>query len=80
MHKERSILHALQQKLTGLVTYCVRSAFRNTFRETEWNRRRWRRRKEFFGATEKKYLNSKDNTFYRTLWRNRFGRGFGLVA
>ena len=50
--------------------------------KTEWTRRRERRRKQLLddlNAT-RGYWKLKEEALYRTVWRSRFGRGYGPVV
>jgi hypothetical protein len=50
--------------------------------KTEGKRRQGRRRKQLHGDVKerKMYWNLKEEALDRTVWRNRFGRGYGPIA
>jgi hypothetical protein len=75
-------------RLTGLVTSCVGTAFPKHVIEgkkegrMEMMGRRPRRRKQLLDDLKEKrgYTKIKEEALDRTLWTNRFGRGYGFVV
>ena len=74
-------------RLTGLVTFCVETAFYNGLlkegkRGIEVTGRRGRRRRKLLDDLKDRRGNShlKEEALDRTMWRARFGRGFGPVV
>jgi hypothetical protein len=74
---------------TGLITFCVETAFYNGLLKERYKgggivvtgRQGRRRRKLLDGLKERKgYSHLKEETLARTMWRARFGRGFGPVV
>ena len=72
-----------------MVTSYVETAFYNKLfiegkikGQIEVTRRRGRRRKKLLGDLKDRrgYCQSKGEALDRTVWRNRFGRGFGPVV
>jgi len=75
-------------RLTGLVTFCVETAFYNGLLKEifkggiEVTGRRGRRRRKLLDDLKERRGNShlKEEALDRTMWRARFGRGFGPVV
>jgi hypothetical protein len=73
---------------TGLVTFCVETAFYNGLLKErykggigETGRQGRRRRKLMDDLKERRgYSHLKQEALDRTMWRARFGRGFGPVV
>jgi len=73
---------------TGLVTFCVETAFYNGLLKERYKggievtgRRGRRRRKVLDDLKERRgYSHFKEEALVRTMWRARFGRGFGPVV
>ena len=72
---------------TGLVTFYVETAFYNGLLKERYKggyvsgRRGRRRRKLLDGLKERRgYTHLKKEALDRTMWRARFGRGFGPVV
>jgi hypothetical protein len=73
---------------TGLVTFCVETAFYKGVTEGKIQRgievtgRQGRRRRKLFDDLKERrgYSNLKEKALDRTMWRARFGRGFGPVV
>jgi hypothetical protein len=74
---------------TGLVTFCVETAFYNVLLKERYKgggievtgRRGGRRRKLLDYLKERRgYSHLKEEAVDRTIWRARFGRGFGPVV
>jgi hypothetical protein len=67
----------------GLVTFCVETAFYDRLLkegEIEMTGRRGRRRRKLLDdRKEKERLLMKEEALDHTMWRARFGRGFGPV-
>jgi len=73
---------------TGLVTFCVETAFYNGFTEgkiqggIEVTGRQGRRRRKLLDNLKKRrgYSHLKEEALDRTTWRARFGSGFGPIV
>jgi hypothetical protein len=74
---------------TGLVTFCVETAFYNGLSKERYKgggieatgRQGRRRRKLLDDLKERRgYSHLKEEALDRTIWRARFGRGFGPVV
>ena len=72
---------------TGLVTFCVETAFYNwllkeRFKGIEVTGRQGRRRRKLLDDFKERrgYSHLKEEALDRTMWRARFGRGFGPVV
>jgi len=70
-----------------LVTFCVETAFYNRFLKDikmgiEVTGRRGRRRRKLLDDLKERrgYSDLKEEALDRTIWRARFGRGFGPVV
>jgi hypothetical protein len=77
----------LNGRLTVLVTFCVETAFYNMLlrkdkRGKEVTGIRGRRRRKLLDDLMERtgYSHLKEEGLYRTMWRARFGRGFGPVV
>jgi len=73
--------------LTGLVTFCVETAFYNgllkeRLKGIEVTGKEGRRRRKLLDDLKKRtgYSHLKEEALDRTMWRARFGRGFGPVV
>jgi hypothetical protein len=83
-----SYMKYVNGRRTGLVTFCVGTAFYNGLLKekikggTEVTGRRGRRRRKLLDDLKKKreYSHLKEEALDRTMWRARFGRGFGPVV
>ena len=91
-----SLGHALYMKYvnerrTGLVTFCVETAFYNGLlkerykgyrRGIEVTGRQGRRRRKLLDDLKERrgYSHLKEEALDRTMWRAHFGRGFGPVV
>jgi hypothetical protein len=81
--EERNIRHTIERReRTGLVTSGVETAFWNTLLKIEGTSKRGRIRKQLLdNIVEKKvYWKLKEEALDRTLWRTRFGKGYGPVT
>ena len=73
---------------TGMVTFCVETAFYNGLlkerykRGTEVTGRQGRKRRKLLDDLKERrgYSHLKEEALDRTMWRARFGRGFGPVV
>jgi hypothetical protein len=74
---------------TGLVTFCVETAFYNGLLKDiqggggiEMTGRQGRRRRKLLDDLKERrgYSHLKEESLDRTVWRARFGRGFGPVV
>jgi hypothetical protein len=89
INEQRNILHEIRQRKTNWIGHILR---RNCLLkqiiegkikgEMEVTRRRGRRRKKLLADLKDRrgYSHLKEETLDRTMWRNRFGRGFGPVV
>jgi hypothetical protein len=83
-----SYMKYVNGRRTGLVTFCVETAFYNGLLNKkikggiEVTERRGRRRRKLLNDLKERrgysYLN--EEALDRTMWRARFGRGFGPVV
>ena len=71
---------------TGLVTFCIETAFYNGLLKERYKgggievtRRQGRRRRKLLDDLKERrgYSHLKEEALDRTMWRARFGRGFG---
>ena len=88
VNEQRNILHEIRKWKANWIGHILR---RNCFlkqvieekikREMEVKRRRGRRRKKLLDdlMDRRGYSYLKEEALDRTVWRNRFGRGFGPV-
>ena len=73
---------------TGLVTFCVETAFYNGLLKERYKKgievtgRQGRRRRKLLDDLKerRRYSHLKEEALGRTMWRARFGRGFGRVV
>jgi hypothetical protein len=83
-----SYMKYVNERRTGLVTFCAETAFYNEFTEgkiqgeIEVTGRQGRRRMKLFDDLRERrgYSHLKEEALDRTMWRGRFGRGFGPVV
>jgi hypothetical protein len=87
--EERSILHTIKRRKANWIGHILR---RNCLLKhvsvgklggrTEMTGRRGRRRKQLLDDLKEKriYWKLKEKALDRTLWRTRFGRGYGIVV
>ena len=83
-----SYMKYVNGRRTGLVTFCVETAFLQRVTEgkiqggIEVTGRRGRRRRKLLDDLEERrgYSHLKEEALDRTMWRARFGRGFGPVV
>jgi hypothetical protein len=83
-----SYMKYVNGRRTGLVTFCVETAFCNGLLKERYKegievtgRRGIRRRKLLDDLQERRgYYHLKEEALDRTMWRARFGRGFGPVV
>jgi hypothetical protein len=87
--EERNILHTIKRRKANWIGHILRRncLLKHVIEEklegrTEMTGRRGRRRKQLLdGLKEKKrYWKLKEEALDRTLWRTRFGRGYGPVV
>ena len=86
---QRNILHEIRKRKANwighilrrncLVKQIIEGKIKGQIKET---RRRGRRRKKLLGDLKDRrgYCQLKEEALDRTMWRNRFGRGFGPVV
>ena len=89
VNKQRNILHEIRKRKANLIGHVLR---RNCLLQQviegkikgqiELTRRRGRRRKKLLDDLKDRrgYCQMKKEALDRTVWRNRFGRGFGHVV
>ena len=89
VNEQRNILHEIRKRKANWIGHILR---RNCLLkqviegkkkgEMEVTRRRGRRRKKLLNDLKDRrgYSQSKEEALDRTMWRNRFGRGFGPVV
>ena len=77
VNEQRNILHILRRNC--LVKQIIEGKIKG---QIEVTRRRGRRRKKLLDDLKDRtgYCQLKEETLDRTMWRNRFGRGFGPVV
>jgi hypothetical protein len=75
VNEERNILHKIKRRKTNCIGHILR-------RNIEMTGRRGRRRKRLLNDLKEKrrYWELKQEALDRTLWRTRFGRGYGPVV
>jgi hypothetical protein len=86
--REISYMKYVNGRQTGLVTFCVEIAFYNGLlkerykRGIEVTRRQGRGRRKLLDDLKERrgYSHLKGEALDRTMWRARFGRGFGPVV
>ena len=88
-NEQRNILHEIRKRKANCIGHILR---RNCLlqqviegkikRQIEVTRRRGRRRKKLLDDLKdgRGYCQLKEEALDRTIWRNRFGRGFGPVV
>ena len=89
VNKQRNILHEIRKRKADCIGHILR---RNCLLKQviegkikgkiEVTRRRGRRRKKLLDDLKDRrgYSHLKEESLYRTMWRNRFGRGVGPVV
>ena len=89
VNEQRNILHEIRKRKANWIGHILR---RNCLlqqviegkikEEIEVTRRRGRRRKKLLDDLKDRrgYCQLKEEAVDRTMWRNRFGRGFGAVV
>ena len=83
-----SYMKYVNGRRTGLVIFCIETAFYNGLLkerykgEIEVTGRRGRRRRKLLDDLKERrgYSHLKEEVLDRTMWRARFGRGFGPVV
>jgi hypothetical protein len=83
-----SYMKYVKRRRTGLVTFCVETAFYNGLLKERYNGgievtgRQGRRRMKLLDDLKERrgYSHFKEEALDRTMWRARFGRGFGPVV
>jgi hypothetical protein len=86
--KERNILHTIKRKANWIGHILRRNGLLKNVREvkikgrTEVTERRGRKRKKLLDDPKERrgYGKSKEEALDRTLWRTRFGRGYGHIV
>jgi hypothetical protein len=83
--EQRNILHEIiKGKLTGLVTFCVETAFYSRLLKegigVKGRRRRRRRKLQDDLKKRREYSHLKEKALDRTVWRAGFERGFTPVV
>jgi len=87
--REISYMKYVNGRRTGLVTFCVETAFYNGLLKERYRGwgievtgRQGRRRAKLLDDLKERrgYSHLKEEALDRTMWRARFGRGFGPVV
>jgi len=86
--REISYMKYVNGRRTGLVTFCVETAFYKGLLKERYNGvievigRQGRRRMKLFDDLKERrgYSHLKEEALDRTMWRARFGRDFGPVV
>jgi hypothetical protein len=86
--REISYMKYVNGRRTGLVTFCVETAFYNGLLKEKYKGgievtgRRGRRRRQLLDDLKERrgYFHLKEEALDRTMWRARFGRGFEPVV
>ena len=78
VNEQRNILREIRKRKANWIGY----RRKDKKREMEVTRRRGRRRKELLDDLKDRrgYSHLKEKALDRTMWRNRFGGGFGPVV
>jgi hypothetical protein len=87
VNEQRNILHEIRKWKANWIGHILRNCLLQQVLEgkikghIEVTRRRQRRRKKLLDDLKGRrgYCQLKEETLDRTMWRNRFGRGFGPV-
>ena len=89
VHEQRNILHEIRKRKANWIgqILCRNCLLKQVIEgkikgEMEVARRRGRRRKKLLDDLKDRrgYTHLKEEALDRTMWRNRFGRGFGPVV
>ena len=89
VNEERNILHEIRKRKTNWIGHILRRNFLlqqviegKIKGQMEVTRRRGRRHKKLLDDLKDRrgYCQLKEKALDRTMWRNRFGRGFGPVV
>ena len=88
VHEQRNILHEIRKRKANWIGHILsRNCLLQQFIEGKIKgqievTRRGRRRKKLLDDLKDRrgYCQLKEEALDRTMWRNRFGRGFGLVV
>ena len=89
VNEQRDILHEIRKRKANWFGHILRRNCllqqvieRKIKGQVEVTRRRGRRRKKLLDDLKDRrgYCQLKEEALDRTMWRNRFGRGFGLVV
>ena len=89
VNEQRNILHEIRKRKTNWIGHILRrscllqQAIEGKIEgQIEVTRRRGRRRKKLLDDRKDRrgYCQLKEEALDRTMWRNRFGRGFGPVV
>ena len=89
VNEQRNILHEIRKQKANWVghilrrNYLLQQVIEGTIKgQIEVTRRRGRRRKKLLDDLNERrgYCQLKEEALDRTMWRNRFGRGFGLIV
>ena len=89
VNEQRNILHEIRKRKANWIghilprNYLIQQVIEGKIKgQIEVTRRRGRRRKEVLDDVNDRrgYCQLKEEALDRTMWRNRFGRGFGPVA
>ena len=83
VNEQRNILHEIGKRKANWIGHILRrNCLGKTKGEMEVTRRRGRRRRKLFDDLKDRrgYSHLKEEALDRTMWRNRFGGGFGPVV
>ena len=89
VNEQRNILHEIRKRKANWIghilprNYLIQQVIEGKIKgQIEVTRRRGRRRKEVLDDVNDRrgYCQLKEEALDRTMWRNRFGRGFGPVV
>ena len=89
VNEQRNILYQIRKRMANWIGHILRRNYLlqqviegNTKGQIEVTRRRGRRRKKLLDDLKDRrgYCQLKEEALDRTMWRNRFGRGFGPVV
>ena len=89
VNEQRNILHEIRKRKANWIghilrrNYLLKQVIEGKIKgEMEVTKRRGRRRKKLLDDLKDRrgYCHLKEEALYRTMWRNRFGGGFGPVV
>ena len=86
VNEQRKILHEIRKRKANLIGYILRRNFllkqviKGKIKGEMEVTRRWGRRRKKLLDDRRGYSHLKEEALDRTMWRNRFGGGFGPVV